>query len=586
MNLQIKFSHYLRLILAFVVVFSLLFTYQTTSKADELNDLNAQIQQKQRERDATIKKINDIEKNISSILAAKGDLNTQLAQLRSEKKDLDKQIDDLEVQIKDQERVIQEYSEKLSLKEQEIQDKMNYVYKLTYLQPDMILGTEQSAKEYYNDLAVANATIELFLKEIVDYQEKIATISATKEQIESDKKTIDESRATVTAQIDDLQKKVNQYNSSIANANGSKGALSAQASAIDRQLAQLVEQQRILADQQNKLIANNPSNGGTKDIASGQIYFYGRGRDAMQGHGIGFSQYGAVGAALKGWKAEDIVKFYYPGSQIITVPDKMINVAGYGVMSANDYVAGLGEVPDKACEDTGGSFNVNNPYNNWGCWPREAIKAQMIVARSYGVTQAQPICTTDSCQVYKGGKAKQWASEATADMYVALPNGSIFSAYYSSDNTQGYGTASSNTVWSNNAGVGTYYSHLQSVNDSAFALKTPYNQMEWRTNGYTVEQIHAMLVETSQLNLSYASYIRNTVLPQIGQLQNIRIDSSKKDPSKRVKAVTLVGTNGKEVDLAGWAFKDAWIRWTANRCAGGKDQCDYIFSLTFDYSIR
>ena len=39
------------------------------------------------------------------------------------------------------------------------------------------------------------------------------------------------------------------------------------------------------------------------------------------GHGVGFCQWGAAGMAEKGYSAEQILKFYYPGSKITRVSD-------------------------------------------------------------------------------------------------------------------------------------------------------------------------------------------------------------------------------------------------------------------------
>ena len=40
------------------------------------------------------------------------------------------------------------------------------------------------------------------------------------------------------------------------------------------------------------------------------------------GHGVGMCQWGAFGMSLKGKTAEDILKYYYPGADIVTI-DKL-----------------------------------------------------------------------------------------------------------------------------------------------------------------------------------------------------------------------------------------------------------------------
>jgi len=44
------------------------------------------------------------------------------------------------------------------------------------------------------------------------------------------------------------------------------------------------------------------------------------------GHGIGLSQYGAQGYALKGWKYDAIIKHYYQGTKIVTKPSVTVRV--------------------------------------------------------------------------------------------------------------------------------------------------------------------------------------------------------------------------------------------------------------------
>jgi stage II sporulation protein D len=37
------------------------------------------------------------------------------------------------------------------------------------------------------------------------------------------------------------------------------------------------------------------------------------------GHGVGMCQYGLQGKALAGWKASQIINFYYPGANIVRI---------------------------------------------------------------------------------------------------------------------------------------------------------------------------------------------------------------------------------------------------------------------------
>src|SRR5204862_6729095 len=46
------------------------------------------------------------------------------------------------------------------------------------------------------------------------------------------------------------------------------------------------------------------------------------------GHGIGMSQFGAMGKALRGAKATDILAFYYGGIRPVVVPPKLLPPTG------------------------------------------------------------------------------------------------------------------------------------------------------------------------------------------------------------------------------------------------------------------
>lgn len=107
-------------------------------------------------------------------------------------------------------------------------------------------------------------------------------------------------------------------------------------------------------------------------------------------HYDGMSQYGAKGRAEEGQDYKEILKFYYKSDvkEKDDFPDK-IKVDGYGEMSFQKYLYGLGEMPSD--------------------WPKDALKAQAIAARSYAyygyVKKGRSICTTQSCQVYIKSKA-------------------------------------------------------------------------------------------------------------------------------------------------------------------------------------
>ena len=131
----------------------------------------------------------------------------------------------------------------------------------------------------------------------------------------------------------------------------------------------------------------------------------------------GLNQYGAKGrAASQGH--EDILRAYYENIGFETRPNVNIKVQGYGEMPLETYLLGIYEMPED--------------------WPMEALKAQVIAARSYALSYtnngANEICTTQSCQVYKQPhKSGQWVTAVSETAgKVMVQSGQVIKAWYSS----------------------------------------------------------------------------------------------------------------------------------------------------------
>lgn len=339
----------------------------------------------------------------------------------------------------------------------------------------------------------------------------------------------------------------------------------------------LREQEEILREEQDALDdQDNTWNNDPESIQPGEWYFRGQGRDRMQGHGLGLSQYGAYGAADYGMSAEDIIRFYYVGVQLEPIGHGTVEVRGHGTMDIENYVAGLGEIPDRACGteqqvlENPDKYALDSPKTIWDCWPEESIKAQVIAARAYALTAGGALYTDARSQVYKGGNAKRWAVEETAHL-VPTHNGNIIRAYYSSDNSQGHGTANHETVWSNYAGDKTPLPYLRSVDDSAFAKKTEWTEWKWTTGGFSYDQLQKLLEYESEHFSSGQDFLKG-VLDDIGQITGMEFI---RDPSYRVWKIKLIGTNG-EREIAGWFFKAVWNEGVSDNLAPG-----FIYSLTF-----
>jgi SpoIID/LytB domain protein len=149
-------------------------------------------------------------------------------------------------------------------------------------------------------------------------------------------------------------------------------------------------------------------------------------------HRVGLNQYGAYGRAKADKKYKEILEAYFQNISFEKTDNIHISVQGYGSMPIEQYLLGIYEMP--------------------GDWPIEALKAQVVAARSYALAYTnrgqKEICTTQSCQVYKGGnKGGNWESavKATEGEYLSS-GGQPISAWYSSTDG-GYTFSSSDVGW-------------------------------------------------------------------------------------------------------------------------------------------
>lgn len=194
-------------------------------------------------------------------------------------------------------------------------------------------------------------------------------------------------------------------------------------------------------------------------------------------HRNGMSQYGAKGRAESGQNAEQILSFYYPGANLnksYSVPGS-INVDGYGSRSFEDeYMKRIYEMPNS--------------------FPKEALKAQAVAARTYAVRHGGSICATESCQVYKdsnkGGAWEEAVNETKGWVLEGGPN-----AQYSST-TGGFGNG---TGWDTKCGNRTCWTPdaYEKIADSPWFYKGWYRDR----NGSNCGKTHPWLNEEQMADI-------------------------------------------------------------------------------------
>lgn len=580
--------------------------------ARTIEEINADIKASQEEMQKIKEQLAKANSDLAAIQANKNKTGSEINKIKEQINELQisydlavlqKQQMEEEIKIKDLEK---EEREKLLNKQLVV----SYVDWKTNKATETMLNSSGDVLKsiMYYDFITAESS-----KGLKELSQNITALNEQTKEFEAQVLGMQTTMADLQKQKEFWEKQIALYNEALAKASNDKNQLQVASSQISETQAQYNLELEI---------AVAAANSGSEPLISGELYFAGSvslprngiectgnyryagfnpGTDAF-GHGLGMSQWGAFGMAQNhGWNANRILTFYYQGSAIETRPTKTIKVNGVDRMNMEDYIAGIGEVPDKACGTAEQIQNWENYANSQGwsptdpkrqkylvggnCWPEEAIKAQAIAARTYAYNRADSICTTDSCQVYKGGYAKAWAAYETNNQ-VIVAGGNVINAFYSGYNNNGAGTADIETVWPKSSPV----SYLKSVNDNSVTY-TPrlcnqnVRRENWNTNSYSLDAIKEMLnwlqsksnwtdcdngIEPNRCN---ADAVRYQIVNVIGNLTAMQVEN---DSSGRAKRVKFIGTNGTG-SVSGLFFRMMFNTWTGKT---GKN--DALKSITYD----
>lgn len=570
----------------FLLVIILMVAVVSPIQARDIVDIQKEIEENQKELKDLQSQLAAKEKQLSSAANQRKNSQSELERVKAEVEEKKIEIEVVEMELKELETIYNaQVLEKEKAEERQTQQ-LNSLYMSWKNNDDIssiLLPTNDDPLKNKYYMEIVSETDQEGLndtyKKIKELEEEIGSVEDKKAELDKKKSELESKQKELEQTIATLQRQESSYASGIRQ-------IKPKINETQAELEFLSQEQKAMQDLEESLIGGG-NNTGTHELISGEYYFFGRGRDLYQGHGVGMSQWGAFGAANSGWSADQILKHYYSGVSITTATGK-VNVNGPTHYKSNldieAYVAGAGEVPNKACGTAAQAasrpdkYVVDNPNSLWDCWPEEAIKAQMIAYRTYGLRTVNVYDDARS-QVYTGTTSKQWAADETKGKVIKY-NGSLISAVYSSDNNQGWGTADNDTVWSNYEGVGTPYAYLRAKKDVDFAYRTSWSKWTYRTNSYDINQLNRMLVFSSTSSSvssgarSYASSVRSAV----GTLTAL---SFERDASGRVKKVKLTGTKGSKY-MAGWLYKSLWNVWVSTEKPSG--QVDYIYSLTFYFA--
>ena len=405
---KIKTMSAKKLIVALLIFLSLI----PTVFADEIEDLQRQIDELNKARELSVKATKPLEGQLDS-------LKRQLAQIKAS-------LDNLSANIKVKQKELDLRKDKLALQQALLEKRVKAYYIRSYLtDPLLVILSSIQAGDLFR---------ELVFRQTVTREDRQIISSLTLEMVDllTQQDKLEKDKVKLAAFQLEVDKNATFLGGEISKAKAYQADLSSQ-------IAQLsAKQQQIIAAKLGSL--NLPTSLGAGPLFctddrnlnpgfSPALAFFTYGIP----HRVGMNQYGAYGRANAGQSHEEILRAYFDNFNFETKSNINISVQGYGSMPLETYLLGIYEMPDS--------------------FPMEALKAQAIAARSYALSYtnngSKEICTTQQCQVYKGGnKGGNWEQAVKAtEGKTMISGGAPVTAWYSSTDG-GYTFSSSDVGWS------------------------------------------------------------------------------------------------------------------------------------------
>lgn len=403
-------------------------TLYASNLDDEYEEITEKKEKKEKEYQSVSSKLADIRSKKDAIEGKITDLASQLNVTQNELQQLQEEINGVQQELTiinsnllDRKTSL---SEKIALKNQVIRD---YAKQGTLTDLELFFsnnsldlnGFEYATFSYMFENSLVSHTLSLV--EILD--KEIASFEADKAEAEALKGELEDAKNRLVAIKNKLDAEKNS-------AQGEFNVLAEEHSKTETKLKTLEEEIAKLSAEQQSILKKKEGEGngtvGDYETPSQSLpdpkfkpafaaFSYG-----AYTHRNGMSQYGAKGRASAGKDYKEILKFYYKtGVKTDKSFPSKISVKGYGEMDFQKYLYGIAEMPSD--------------------WPKDALKAQAIAARTYASRASKPICTTESCQVFLKSKSDNppsaWKKAVDETKGMVLDGGST--AQYSST-TGGY----------------------------------------------------------------------------------------------------------------------------------------------------
>jgi len=427
----------------------------TAANADELLDVQKDIDKTNQEYSDTEKTIADIKNQLAALSSQSYSTQEELDGANKEVDSVRKDLDKVEAEL-DQKK--DELLVAIGLRDHQIR----YLYKHpgdNFLELFVDAG---GFSEFSQMVGFQRKIIGTSKDLIAEINEEVAAVQKNRDEIDAIKETLEKIASDISSKLASIQGQISyqSYQENVLSVNAL--ALKSSLSSLTNKQKNLIAQKLAKSAQRQSVGDSPPASEPLPNPGFSPAYVF---LTYGYPHRVDMNQYGAYGRALAGQKYTTILKAYYKGVSVgkYTVPSKIkINVSGVvsNISFENNYMRGISEMPRS--------------------WSMEALKAQAVAARTYALNwvqshPGQSICTTQSCQVYSPSSAKlncsgtfhkRWcdAVNATKGIIVTYA-GSPITAWYAS--TAGGYTLSSATVW------GGYRAYAQGIKD--FGPKGAYD---------------------------------------------------------------------------------------------------------------
>ena len=376
--------------------------------ADEIEDLQKQIDELNKQRELSVKATKPLEGQLDSLkrqlAQIQAQLNTLSANIQKKQTELDLREEKLvELTAIFNERVAQDY-------------KNGY----TYTSLGFIFGQSRLSDKLYH------------LKTISENREIIKNISSEIINVLVDKDKLEKDKVRMASLQAEVDKNAKFIGGEVNKAKAFQAELSSKIAQLSARQQQIISQRQASLNLPTSLGAGPLFCTDDRKLDPGfrpAFAFFSFGIP----HRVGMNQYGALGRAQGGQNHEDILRAYFQDFSFEQKSNINLSVQGHGSMPIETYLLGIYEMPES--------------------WPIEALKAQAIAARSYALSYtnngSKEICTTQACQVYKGGnKGGNWEQAVKqTEGKTMVSGGNPVSAWYSSTDG-GYTFSSSDVGWS------------------------------------------------------------------------------------------------------------------------------------------